>query len=134
MTVYVDSVQIPETVDGRRAKWSHLASDQYDPAELHAFAKRIGLKREWFQCHSKIHTGVAPPWLWHYDVTDSKRAAALAAGAELLVGWSLGHIITAKRDRFNALSEEDQAAEQARWKSVALGTDSFDTPTLFGGQ
>lgn len=41
-------------------------------AELHAFAARIGLRREWFQPHP-----IAP----HYDLTRRRRAAALAAGA-----------------------------------------------------
>jgi hypothetical protein len=41
-----------------------------DPEELHAFAKKIGLKREWFQ-----------PWpkasIDHYDLTASRRKAAV---------------------------------------------------------
>jgi hypothetical protein len=40
--------------------------------ELHAFALRIGLKRQWFQ---------DAPRLWHYDLTASRRVAALKAGA-----------------------------------------------------
>jgi len=43
-----------------------------DLAELHAMALRIGMKRSWFQDHSSLP---------HYDLTASRRAAALAAGA-----------------------------------------------------
>lgn len=43
-----------------------------DLAALHAFAERIGLKREWFQDHPS-----AP----HYDLTARMRARALQAGA-----------------------------------------------------
>lgn len=39
--------------------------------ELHAFAARIGLKREWFQ------TDLEP----HYDLTASKRKLAVQRGA-----------------------------------------------------
>lgn len=40
--------------------------------ELHALAKRIGLKRAWFQDKGLFH---------HYDLTPSVRAKALIAGA-----------------------------------------------------
>ncbi len=40
--------------------------------ELHAFAARIGMKREWFQNHA-----IAP----HYDLTAGRRQRALAIGA-----------------------------------------------------
>jgi hypothetical protein len=44
-----------------------------DLAELHELAGRIGMRRSWFQ---------DKPWpRAHYDVTDSKRAQAIAAGA-----------------------------------------------------
>lgn len=51
------------TVDG--------SSDEHLEA-LHALAKRIGLRREWFQPHK-----LAP----HYDLTPRRRMAAIAAGA-----------------------------------------------------
>jgi hypothetical protein len=41
-------------------------------AELHAVARRMGHKRAWFQNR---------PGHPHYDVTESKRPAAIAAGA-----------------------------------------------------
>ena len=40
--------------------------------ELHAFAKRIGLRRSWFQEHASMP---------HYDLTPRRRERALKAGA-----------------------------------------------------
>lgn len=53
-------------------KWSgggHMTCSDID--ELHAMAARIGLRRAWFQDKS----------FPHYDLTKSKRALAIAAGA-----------------------------------------------------
>jgi hypothetical protein len=78
MTVYVDDSAIPADVTdaatGRRYRnrWSHLTADTKD--ELHAFAKRLGLRRVWFQDK--------PHGLWHYDVTAPKRAQAIRLGAQ----------------------------------------------------
>lgn len=51
----------------RERRWAHLVSDaSYD--ELHAFAARLGLRREWFQGD-------------HYDVPEHVRAEAVLLGA-----------------------------------------------------
>lgn len=50
--------------------WCHLWADT--PEELHALARRIGLKRAWFQDR---------PGFPHYDLTPGRRALALRAGA-----------------------------------------------------
>ncbi|HEX9013849.1 MAG TPA: DUF4031 domain-containing protein [Anaerolineaceae bacterium] len=50
----------------------HLVTDSADLGELHAFARRIGLKRAWFEDH---------PLLPHYDLTPGKRREAILAGA-----------------------------------------------------
>lgn len=51
----------------------HLTADgERALEELHAFAKRLGMKREWFQDHA-----IAP----HYDLTIGKRGRALELGA-----------------------------------------------------
>lgn len=47
----------------------HMLADTV--AELHEFAARIGLRREWFQ------DGSAP----HYDVCKSRRVTAIKLGA-----------------------------------------------------
>jgi uncharacterized protein YceH (UPF0502 family) len=78
MTIYVDNAMIPANVGRYESRWCHLFSDQIDPAELHRFAARIGLRRAWFQHKaSAIHD--------HYDVTTGKRAQAVAAGAVEMV-------------------------------------------------
>jgi hypothetical protein len=47
--------------------------------ELHEFAARLGLRREWFQPGRPI--GDRPSPFWHYGVTSGKRAQALGTGA-----------------------------------------------------
>lgn len=77
MTVYVDEVTEYAKVAGpaRRwgRKWSHMTADTEE--ELHAMAKAIGLKREYFQRRG------GNPMLDHYDVTPPKREAAIKKGA-----------------------------------------------------
>ena len=71
MTVYVD--QLFRTSPGPRWPYRqacHLLADSVE--ELHVFARRIGLKREWFQ--ERNH-------LAHYDLTAGMRRKAIAAGA-----------------------------------------------------
>ena len=51
----------------RGRRWAHLVSDT-SHAELHAFAARLGLRREWFQGD-------------HYDVPAEVREQALRLGA-----------------------------------------------------
>lgn len=82
MTVYVDRAFIPARVRGGITDtWCHLTADTKE--ELHAFAARIGLQRRWFQtCKKSSACRPADRCVhWHYDVTASKRAQALAAGA-----------------------------------------------------
>ena len=79
MTVYVDDFRVPARVGRLSARWSHLTvgpDDNLD--ELHEFATRIGLQRRWFQNKGWPRD--------HYDVTDTKRDAAIAAGA-VPIGW-----------------------------------------------
>lgn len=127
MTIYVDSVFLP----WRGKKWCHLVSDQYDSAELHPFAQSIGLKREWFQWHTKMSSDPAPPWLWHYDVAEGMRLKAIEAGAMVLEGFKLGAIMDHKRKIFGQLSEEDKAAERVRWEAIALGREQWEQAGLF---
>jgi len=49
----------------------HMVADT--PDELHAMANQIGIKRRWFQ---------DAPLRPHYDICKSKRALAIAAGAQ----------------------------------------------------
>ncbi len=52
-------------------RWCHLYADTEE--ELHAFAARIGMRRGWAQVSRR---GVP-----HYDLTPSRRSAAVKAGA-----------------------------------------------------
>ena len=69
MAVYVDDIQKYNT-NLKHKKWCHLLPGA-DIKELHAMAKKIGLRREWFQ-------GKRFP---HYDLTPSKRTLAIKNGA-----------------------------------------------------
>jgi hypothetical protein len=81
MAVYVDDASVPAEVrNGRRvhrSAWSRLTADTTE--ELHEFASRLGLRREWFQPGRPI--GGWPSPVWHDDVTSGKLAQALAMGA-----------------------------------------------------
>lgn len=72
MTVYVDHA----FAVGDWGRWSgggHLQADTVD--ELHEFAARIGLRREWFQSKP------GRPQNDHYDVTRDRRELAIKLGA-----------------------------------------------------
>jgi hypothetical protein len=70
--IYVDDA---ETGWGRGV-WSHMWSDASDE-ELHEFAERIGMRREWHQSPPKAK------WS-HYDVPTFRRAMAIMAGAKVV--------------------------------------------------
>lgn len=71
MTVRVDELTIYPNAWGPFLRGScHLMADSED--ELHAFAKRLGMKRSWFQ--ERVHFP-------HYDLTAGKRAKAVKFGA-----------------------------------------------------
>lgn len=67
MSVYVDCLR---DWGWRLGPSCHLIADTL--GELHAFAAKLGLKRAWFQ-----NKRSGP----HYDLTVSKRQAAVALGA-----------------------------------------------------
>ena len=76
MAVYVDSMkEWPEELRRRSGSafvasvkaWCHMWADSEE--ELHRMAEAIGLKRSWYQGD-------------HYDLTESRRRAALRAGAK----------------------------------------------------
>lgn len=69
--VMVDEVQQwPTQIPAFRSGFCHLTATSVE--ELHAFADRLGLRREWFQDHR-----LAP----HYDLTIEVRSRAIALGA-----------------------------------------------------
>lgn len=66
MAIYVDEINVYKS-----GKWCHMGTDT-NVEELHEFARRIGLKRSWFQ-HRDPHP--------HYDLRPSKRELAIIGGA-----------------------------------------------------
>lgn len=71
MAVYVDELRNWPTVircfkDGS----CHMWADSLE--ELHTFARRLGLRRGWFQDHTRLK---------HYDLTAERRQKALQLGA-----------------------------------------------------
>lgn len=72
MSVYVDRIQCwPTHIRCFKAGACHMWADT--PDELHAMARRIGLRRGWFQNHGRLP---------HYDLTPARRAKAIANGAQ----------------------------------------------------
>lgn len=71
MTVYVDDAFIEARVGRINTAWCHMTADSHE--ELEAMARLIGLKPEWIQFPGT--------WKEHYDLTLSRRATAVAAGA-----------------------------------------------------
>ena len=70
--IMVDEVRVwPTTILCFKAGSCHLTTDD-DLDELHAFARRLGMRRTWFQNHP-----IAP----HYDLTPGRRSLALDLGA-----------------------------------------------------
>ena len=72
VSVYVDNA----FAVGDWGRWSgggHLQADTVE--ELHAFAERLGLRREWFQCKP------GRPENDHYDIGRRGRERALELGA-----------------------------------------------------
>lgn len=97
MTVYVDNAYIHATVGLHTSRWCHLFSDQDDPAELHAFAARIGLRRSWFQPGRRPGDGSPDATKNHYDVSDAMRQAAVSAGAVEITAHEGGAMRLARR-------------------------------------
>jgi hypothetical protein len=127
MTVYVDDARIPARVGRLHTCWSHLTADDRD--ELHAFAARLGLRRAWFQ--DKPNQDGTPGPHWHYDVTDTKRAAAIAAGATPLNLREMGQLITARRAAENTGPRRVQLRRTTGWRLPA-NTVVVARPTRWG--
>jgi hypothetical protein len=91
MTIFVDDFRVPARVGRISGRWSHMLCGPFDDlAELHEMAARIGMQRRWFQ---------GKPWpRAHYDVTDSVRAKAIAAGA-VPITWRATGLLTASATR-----------------------------------
>lgn len=87
MTILID----PPTWPAHGTVWSHLVSDR-DAAELHAFAKRLGIPRRGFD-------------LDHYDVPASLTERAIALGARPV---SAREVLQALRDSGQRVRQVDR--------------------------
>jgi hypothetical protein len=96
VTVYVDDMRMQARVGRIEVRWSHLMADS--DTELHAFAARIGLRRSWAQ-----YPGT---WKSHYDVTDAKRAQAIAAGA-IAIGYGSPEALAVTRRKRDAQKADE---------------------------
>lgn len=96
MAVYVDKAEHPFG----RMKCCHMIGDTI--AELHVMAERIGMIRDWFQPLSSPH----------YDVSKTRRAIAVAAGAIEVDRYGLVAVI--KRQRPIWLAEFQAASERGQ--------------------
>ena len=88
MPVYIDECKLAF----RGRQWCHLVADTLE--ELHAFAARLGLRRDWFQ-----HKTLYP----HYDITLSVRLKAVELGAQTCDKRTVVHMAKGLRLELNAL-------------------------------
>ena len=95
MAVYVDDMQAPFG----RMKMCHMVADSN--AELLAMVDLIGVHRKWIQ---KAGTHKE-----HFDISLSKRALAVKAGAEQITMRDLWQIMKARRE-----VEADTPTKEAR--------------------
>ena len=90
MTVYVDNMRAPLKVNGRDYVMCHMLADSDD--ELHAMADRIGVSRAYWQKPPKVSTS-------HYDITQTKRALAIEAGAVVVEVREMAAMAASRRIR-----------------------------------
>ena len=89
MTVYLDDWRQAAHLGLVADRWSHLWADSED--ELHDFAARLGMRREWFQHRT------ARPHHAHYDVPERRRPAVLELGAVEVTWRELGRMLRERR-------------------------------------
>ena len=98
MAVYVDK----EANQFGRMVMCHMIADTL--TELHEFAAKIGLQREWFQL------GSSP----HYDLSKTRRAAALKAGAIEVDRRGLVEVIKRQRPAWIAEIQAERATTSSQ--------------------
>ncbi len=96
--VFVDDMNAPY----RRMLMSHMIADTDE--ELHAMAARIGVARRWWQSPEKTSGS-------HYDICQTKKALALAAGAQAITLRECG----AMNMRRRITGQLGQPAEAMAW-------------------
>jgi len=99
MAVYVDNMRASLKVAGRNYVMCHMLADTDD--ELHAMADRIGIDRRYWQAPPKVSAS-------HYDITQTKRALAVKAGAIEVSMQQLAAMAASRRVR-GFLGDPNQA-------------------------
>jgi Protein of unknown function (DUF4031) len=89
VAVYLDDWRQPARLGSVDDRWSHLVADDED--ELHEFATRLGMRREWYQ-HKRTR-----PHQGHYDVPERIRERAVALGAQTVSWRELGRMLRHRR-------------------------------------
>ena len=85
--------------------WCHLFADQADCQELHDFAARLGMKRQWFQGD-------------HYDLVPGRRTRAIELGAQPVDRTAAVLIWRANRQQRKAAYEMERVIlEEGRAKT-----------------
>jgi len=104
MSVYVDILR-PCLPSGpwRWRKSCHLLADHLD--ELHAFARRLGLKRSWFQARL-----VLP----HYDLTAPKRDTAVRLGATEIADQDVVSLMRRTAEAAKIAKEANSGSNEGR--------------------
>lgn len=105
MTVYVDDMYKSPMGHFRNMKMSHMIADT--EAELHAMADTIGVARRWYQVGK-----------FHYDIAQSKRRLAIAAGAVEIAWRQAGLMMSVVKMGFPMPRPED--AEMVFWAARQL--------------
>jgi hypothetical protein len=94
----VEGIYVDPAIHWWRGKqWCHLFGD--DLPVLHAFAAKLGLKREWFQNDWRLP---------HYDISESKRVRAIKLGAK-----EVGVRFVYERIQLNVKATKSQRDSQA---------------------
>jgi hypothetical protein len=112
MTIYVDksygyskewmSDELKKKAHILGNEWCHLMSDK-SVDELLAFAKKLGLKPEWFQDKKGFP---------HFDLTEKKRAQAIRKGAVEITNYEQYKPITRQVKQVSATWESEKKASE----------------------
>lgn len=133
MSVYIDPLM--GCIPNKNWKWNkscHLWTESEDLEILHAFAKRIGLRRSWFQAELHKAEDIR---IQHYDLTETRRLIAVKAGAielnrrEAVDSWNRVRAKATERmkerDRITMLRPELEGAFPVEWHDPAIMGDRF---------
>lgn len=103
MPVYIDDMYRYSIGRFRGMQMSHMIADA--DAELHAMARQIGMKREWYQGD-------------HYDVPLARRELAVAAGAVEITYRQAGAMRRRKAVEGVCGRPEEALAWYAAWRAA----------------